>query len=174
MTDCDATYLFSGVILILVPEQLKLTLLVVVVFSQDETSYLINLEQRGFVSSQLVYCSTFHHLILRSFNLSTLNTRLADLPNSTSPFIVASEQTAFSASRDSRSKLNSTHTLPYPPYGLTAKKLRYTALHTVNTALATLLLTLLALPQQCYYYLHSFWRFYQWPSDSVSRSKPLI
>jgi hypothetical protein len=85
VTDCDATYLFSGVILILVPEQLKLTLLVVV-FSQDETSYLINLKQRGFVSSQLVYCSTFHHLILRSFNLSTLNTPLADLPNSTRSF----------------------------------------------------------------------------------------
>jgi hypothetical protein len=59
VTDCDATYLFSGVILILVPEQLKMTLLVVV-FSQDETSYLINLKQRGFVSSQLVYCSTYH------------------------------------------------------------------------------------------------------------------
>jgi hypothetical protein len=73
VTDCDATYLFSGVILILVPEQLKLTLLVVV-FSQDETSYLINLKQRGFVSSQLVNCSTYHLTPTRRtlFQLSTL------------------------------------------------------------------------------------------------------
>jgi hypothetical protein len=153
--------------------------LLVVVFSQDETSYLINLKQRGFVGSQLVYCSTYH---------LTPNRRTLFQPSTLAPLNITQVDQSFHCRvgangifRVSRFEVKAqfhTHTLLYPPYGLTAKEV---SIHSspynrscIPNKTVDFVRNRLRTPQQCYYYLRSFWRFSQRPSDSVSRSKTLI
>jgi hypothetical protein len=142
-------------------------------FSQDETSYLY-LKQRGLLVRSLCIVAhfTISYYALSTFRHSTPDSRIYP----TRPVLSLSRRRK---RHFPRLGIRGQSSIPHTPFlirltALRRKKFRYTALHTVNTALATLLLTLLASHQQCYYYLHSFWRFSQRPSDSVSRSKTLI